>query len=90
MTVSVGDMVTWINASQIPHTATGDPAQNPLGESRPGLVTLPAGAEPWGSELLNANEEYTYRFTAPGRYEYICIPRVLSGMAGAVVVVLEC
>ena len=88
ITVSVGQLVTWINASQIPHTATGDPSQNPLNESRPDLVVLPDGAEPWGLELLNQGSEFTHTFNDPGRYEYICIPHVLSDMIG--VVVVEC
>lgn len=88
VTIGLGRTVTWVNASAIPHTATGDPAQNPLDATRPELVRLPEGAEPWGSELLRQGDTFSHTFTVPGRYEYICIPHVLSEMRG--VIVVEC
>ncbi len=88
VTIAAGETVTWVNDSASPHTATGDPEQNPLNATRPDLVRLPDGAEPWGSELLQAGDTYAHTFTVPGRYEYICIPHVLSDMRG--VIVVEC
>ena len=86
ITIPAGTTVTWNNASQMPHTATGDPDQNPVGQANPDYVLLPEGAEPWGSELLQPGETYSHRFDAPGEYRYICIPHVLSGMRGTIIV----
>lgn len=84
--IAVGDAVTWVNVSPLPHTATGDPAQNPVRKTQPELVSLPPGAKPWGSKLLNPGEHYTHVFTVSGTYRYICIPHVLSGMRATIVV----
>lgn len=84
--IHVGDTVMWTNDSSLPHTATGDPAQNPLGTLRPELVQLPEGAAPWGSDLLDAGGAYSHQFQEPGIYLYICVPHVLSGMRGRIVV----
>ncbi len=86
VTIRVGDTVVWTNESPIPHTATGDPGQNPLARSRPELVRLPVGAAAWGSKLLQNGEQYIHRFDQIGTYVYICIPHVLSGMKGTIVV----
>jgi len=88
VTIKVGEAVAWVNDSPIPHTATGDPAQNPVDTTRPELVQLPDGAEPWGSELLQPGQTYAHTFVVPGRYAYICVPHVLSGMQGTITV--EC
>ena len=88
ITINVGDTVTWLNASNMPHTATCDPEQNPAAKSHPEYVALPEGAKPWGSALLQPSESFTYTFPTPGDYLYICIPHVLSGMRGAITV--EC
>lgn len=84
--IKVGQAVTWINDSPLPHTATGDPAQNPVNKSNPEYVQLPQNATPWGSKLLNQGEQYSHTFTVPGEYKYICIPHVLSGMRGVILV----
>ena len=70
----------------MPHTATGDPDQNPVSQANPDYVLLPEGAEPWGSELLQPGESFSHRFDTPGEYRYICIPHVLSGMRGKIIV----
>jgi plastocyanin len=88
LTVQVGQTVRWVNASAMPHTATGDPEQNPVEETNPEYVRLPKRAEPWRSELLQAGDTYEHIFNTPGRYDYLCIPHVLSGMRGAIIV--EC
>jgi plastocyanin len=88
VTISAGQTITWKNESQMPHTATGDPAQNPVAKSHPDYVQLPTGAEPWGSEMLQPGDSYSHTFTTPGEYRYICIPHVLSGMRGTITV--EC
>lgn len=84
VTIPVGTTVRWINASAMPHTATGDPEQNPIAATNPDYVVLPDGAEPWGSELLQPGETYAHRFITPGEYHYICIPHVMSDMRGTI------
>ncbi|MGI8483068.1 MAG: cupredoxin domain-containing protein [Thermomicrobiales bacterium] len=84
--IKVGQAVTWINDSPLPHTATGDPAQNPINKSNPEYVQLPQNATPWGSKLLSQGERYSHTFKLPGEYKYICIPHVLSGMRGVILV----
>jgi len=86
VTIETGQAVTWINDSPLPHTATGDPNQNPVNKNHPEYVQLPQDATPWGSTLLSQGERYTHTFTLPGEYKYICIPHVLSGMRGAILV----
>ena len=86
LTIAVGDSITWRNASNMPHTATCDPAQNPVAKSHLDYVALPAEAAPWGSELLQPGDSFSYTFTTPGDYHYICIPHVLSGMRGAITI----
>lgn len=88
LTIKVGQTVTWKNDSQMPHTATCDPAQNPIAKSHPEYIQLPAGAEPWGSEMLQPGDSYSHTFTVAGEYKYICIPHVMSGMRGTITV--EC
>jgi plastocyanin len=84
--IAVGQTVTWVNASAIPHTATGDPVKNPIAQAHPEYAQLPAEAEPWDSGLLQPEESFTYTFSVPGTYAYFCIPHVLSGMVGTVTV----
>lgn len=86
VTIEAGQTITWKNDSQMPHTATGDPAQNPVGKSHPEYIELPPGAKPWGSKMLQPGDTYSHTFTVPGEYRYICIPHVLSGMRGTITV----
>jgi plastocyanin len=88
VTIKVGETISWFNDSTMPHTATGDLAQNPVATSHPQFVRLPDGAQPWGSKLLQPSQSYSHTFMAPGEYNYICIPHVLSGMRGTISV--EC
>jgi plastocyanin len=81
-----GETITWINASPIPHTTTGDPAKNPVKKTRPELAQLPPGAEGWDSGLLNEGQSFSHTFTVTGVYKYFCIPHVLSGMLGTITV----
>lgn len=81
-----GETITWTNASPIPHTTTGDPAKNPVKETRPELAQLPPGAEGWDSGLLNEGESFSHTFAVAGEYKYFCIPHVLSGMLGTITV----
>ena len=89
VTIGAGETITWLNDSILPHTATGDPAQNPVAASHPEYVQLPGAAEPWGSALLQPGQSYTHRFVTPGEYRYVCVPHILSGMRGTILVECE-
>lgn len=82
ITIKVGDSVTWTTVGTVPHTSTGDPSK----AANAANVSLPDGAEPWDSGMMNQGEEFTYTFQVPGEYKYICIPHELAGMLGTVVV----
>lgn len=86
VTIRRGETVTWINDSPIPHTTTGDPEKNPVKDTRPELAALPSGATGWDSGLLNQQQSFSHTFTVAGEYKYFCIPHVLSGMLGTVIV----
>jgi plastocyanin len=86
VTIKRGETITWVNASPIPHTTTGDPDKNPVKTTRPELAQVPPGAEGWDSGLLNEGQSFSHTFTVAGEYKYFCIPHVLSGMLGTVVV----
>lgn len=86
LTIRAGDTVLWLNDSVLPHTATGDPAQNPVAASHPEYIALPDGTEPWGSPLMQPGASFEHTFVVPGEYRYICIPHVLSGMRATVIV----
>lgn len=82
VTVGRGGTVTWTNTSQIPHTATCDPKL----AVDPAHVSLPAGAEPWDSGLVQQGASWSRTFETPGTYQYFCVPHETAGMIGHVVV----
>jgi plastocyanin len=84
--IDVGQKVTWVNDDAIQHTTTGDPASNPVADAHPEYAQLPAGAAPWDSGLLQNGESFSQTFTVPGTYHYFCMPHVLSGMQGTIIV----
>jgi plastocyanin len=86
VTIQVGESVAWVNASAIPHTATDDPAKNPVAQVFPEYAKLPPGAMAWDSGLLQPGQSFAHTFTVPGTYAYFCIPHVLSGMRGTITV----
>ncbi len=55
-------------------------------DTRPDLAQLPPGASGWDSGLLNQQQAFSNTFTVIGKYQYFCIPLVLSGMLGTVIV----
>ena len=77
-----GQTVLWRNTSPIGHTVTADPAR----AANRANVQLPAGARPIHSGLIPAGQIWSYRFTTPGTYRYVCLPHERQGMAGVVVV----
>jgi plastocyanin len=85
-TVGVGQTVTWVNDGPIQHTATDDPAKNPVAQAHPEYAQLPGGAAAWDSGLLDPGKTFSQTFTVPGTYHYFCLPHVLSGMRGTITV----
>jgi plastocyanin len=70
--------------SSMPHSATDDPAGNPVADRFPQVAQLLEGDEPWDSGILQRGEAFSYTFTVPGSYRCLSIPHVLWGMVGAV------
>jgi plastocyanin len=67
---------------QVTHTVTADPTK----AIRPADVTLPAGVQPWDSGNVDAGQSYSYIFSTPGTYRYVCIPHEMLGMIGTITV----
>jgi plastocyanin len=82
VTIKAGDTVKWENVGNSVHHATDDPAA----AIKPGDVADPAGAKPFDSGFLPPGSSYTYTFTVPGTYKYVCAAHETSGMSGQVVV----
>jgi plastocyanin len=76
--VEQGDTVTWVNQVKDYHNVITYPDGYPKGSS--GFVS------PY---LSAAGDKWSYTFSDAGTYEYHCIPHVLMGMRGTVVVEFE-
>jgi plastocyanin len=91
-TVSVGDTVTWYNASSRAHTVTA--YENAIPEQATyfasgGYETENAARKAWRDELgggVTSGETYSHTFEVPGEYQYVCIPHEQGGMVGTIVV----
>lgn len=84
VTLRTGGTVTWQNSGQIVHTATDDPAATPRGART--ATTLPDGASTWDSGPVGPGQSWSYTFTQPGDYTYVCLPH-LSTMVGRIHVI---
>ncbi len=82
VTIKVGDKVTWNNSAQSLHSVDADPAN----AQDKADVSLPAGAKPFDSGFMAPGAKYSYTFTVPGTYKYVCLPHEKDGMKGEVVV----
>ena len=82
LTIKVGETVEWKNVGNSVHHASSDPST----AVNPAEVSNPPGAKPFDSGFLQPGQSYTYTFTVPGTYKYICAPHETSGMLGEVVV----
>jgi plastocyanin len=82
LSIRAGETVEWMNVGNSVHHASSDPnaAVNPA------EVSNPVGAKPFDSGFLQPGQSFTYTFTVPGTYRYICAPHETSGMVGEVVV----
>jgi plastocyanin len=82
VTVKAGDTVKWTNPYNITHTVTFDPAQAQTAAD----VSLPAGAEPFGSADIEEEGTFSHTFTVKGTYKYVCKLHEAMGMVGTVIV----
>ena len=82
LTVKVGDTVTWQNTGNVIHHATSDPSAAMKADE----VAMPNGAKPFDSGFLHPGESFSYTFTVPGTYKYVCVPHEMSGMVGEIIV----
>jgi len=82
LTIKVGETVEWKNVGNSVHHASSDPST----AVNPSEVSNPPGAKPFDSGFLQPGQSFTYTFTVPGTYKYICAPHETSGMLGEVVV----
>jgi plastocyanin len=82
LSVPVGTTVTWTNVGQVTHDVTTDASM----AIKASDVSLPAGAQPFSSGDINGGQSYSYTFTTPGTYHYVCIPHEVLGMLGTITV----
>lgn len=80
VTIPVGGTVEWKNTAFFAHTVTFDPAK----AKDPADVILPKGVAPFDSGKLGGGKTWSHTFTAPGRYQYVCLPHEDHGMIGVV------
>lgn len=82
VTIKSGQTVQWRNTSLITHTVTADKSM----AADPANVQLPQGAQSFHSGDVEAGEVWSYTFSVPGTYRYICLPHEKNGMLGTVIV----
>ena len=80
VTIDKGDTVEWINNAQSLHSVTTNPsvAQDPKD------VSLPSGAKPFDSGFMPPGAKWSYTFTVPGTYKYLCLPHEKDHMVGVI------
>lgn len=56
-------------------------------------IQLPTGAKPFAThdpqsprQLVPSGETYDHRFDTAGKYVYVCIPHISSGMVGEIII----
>ena len=73
--IEPGDSVVWVNLANETHNVESYPGGYPKGAA--------SFSSPW---LEKAGQSYTTTFDEPGTYQYHCIPHLLMGMTGEIVV----
>lgn len=68
VSIRVGETIQWKNSSDHNHEIIANPAKA-IAHATP---SLPAGASPFDSGFLRPDHTFSYRFTVPGVYRYIC------------------
>lgn len=75
VTIKKGDTVTWVNLADEDHNMVTYPDG------------YPKGAKGFTSPFLKKKDEkWSHTFAASGTYEYHCIPHIMMGMRGKVIV----
>lgn len=82
VTIQKGDTVEWINNAASLHSVTTNPAV----AQDPKDVSAPAGAKPFDSGFMTPGAKWSYTFSVPGTYKYLCLPHEKDHMVGVVVV----
>jgi plastocyanin len=82
LTIAKGTTVEWQNTSAFPHTVTFHPGKT----LRKTDAQLPAGVEPFDSDILDPGKSFKVTFTVPGEYTYFCIPHESVGMVAKLTV----
>jgi plastocyanin len=82
LSIHVGDTVEWKNAGTSIHHASTDTSS----AVNPADISKPSNAKPFDSGFLQPGQSFSYTFTVPGTYRYICAPHETSGMSGEVTV----
>lgn len=92
LTIAVGETVVWENTSSRTHTVTayegGIPDEADYFATGGYDDEETARAE-WRSDFgggLENGERFSYTFSVPGRYDYVCIPHESGGMYATVFV----
>jgi plastocyanin len=80
VTIAKGGTVTWNNTSSTQHSATCDPSKA-VNKSD---ASLPSGAQPFDSGLVDPGKSFSQTFSVAGTYKYFCIPHETLGMLGTI------
>jgi plastocyanin len=82
LTIKVGTTVEWKNTGKALHDVTTDAS---LAQKKSD-VALPPGAKPFDSGFMAPGASWSYTFTVPGHYVYLCIPHEKDRMIGELTV----
>ena len=82
VSIRVGETIQWKNSSNSIHEIVANPAKARAHT----MPTLPAGAGPFDSGFLRPDRSYSYRFTVPGVYRYVCDLDSAQPVMGEIVV----
>lgn len=75
LTIQPGDTVVWVNLAEEEHNVMSYPGG------------FPKDAKGFQSDYLTeAGETFTQKFTTEGTYQYHCLPHLLMGMNGEIIV----
>jgi len=85
LTVVVGEVVSWKNVSQMPHSVNTVAENCKTGDGK-NWVKVPNGATAFFSGEIRPDNEYRLRFDMPGTYQYLCTFHEDQMMRGTIVV----